>query len=228
MQEKNWDKFSKEIFEQQNKVRVNPKVYIGYLEKCLGRFKGKILYSEDNKSFIETKEGPSAYTEAIEYLRTQRGMPEFKWSPILMKAAKDHVNDIGPKGLVSSMGSNGSLPTDRIAKYGKIDETWAESNIFGGLNAKEVVERLLVCDGQPTRGFRKSLYNDQLHECGIFAGLHKTHDNVIQIEYVKKILKEGEAPSINIQVTDQVPDDVLEKLNKIGVDKSKIHVHKDN
>ena len=70
MQEKNWDKFSKEIFEQQNKVRVNPKVYIGYLEKCLGRFKGKILYSEDNKSFIETKEGPSAYTEAIEYLRT--------------------------------------------------------------------------------------------------------------------------------------------------------------
>ena len=48
-----------------------------------------------------------------------------------MKAAKDHVNDIGPKGLVSSMGSNGSLPTDRIAKYGKIDETWAESNIFG-------------------------------------------------------------------------------------------------
>jgi uncharacterized protein YkwD len=128
----------------------------------LGRFKGKILYSVDGKSFIETKEGPSAYTEAIEYLRNQRGMPEFVWSPILMQAAKDHVNDIGPKGLVTSMGSNGSLPTNRISKYSKIDETWAESNIFGGLNAKEVVERLIVCDGQPTRGFRKSLYNDQL------------------------------------------------------------------
>ena len=87
-------------------------------------------------------------------------MPEFIWSDILKKAASDHVKDIGPKGLVSSMGSDGSLPTDRISKYGTIDETWAESNIFGGLNAKEVIERLLVCDGQPTRGFRKSLFNN--------------------------------------------------------------------
>ena len=139
-----------------------------------------------------------------------------------MKAARDHVQDIGEKGLVSSMGSNGSLPTDRINKYGKIDETWAESNIFGGLDAKEVVERLIVCDGQPTRGFRKSLYNDQLHQCGIFSGLHSTHDNLIQIEYVKKILSEGEAPSINIQVVNEVPRDVMDKLNKIGIDESKI------
>lgn len=60
---------------------------------------------------------------------------------------------------MSNIGSNGSLPTDRISKYGVIDETWGESNIFGGLDAKEVVERLIVCDGQKTRGFRKSFFN---------------------------------------------------------------------
>jgi hypothetical protein len=48
---------------------------------------------------------------------------------------------------VSCIGSNGSVPTQRISKYGNIDEVWAESNIFGALNAKEVVERLIVCDG---------------------------------------------------------------------------------
>ena len=53
----------------QNKARVNPKFFIGHLERCLGRFRGKTLYSEDGRSFIETKEGKSAYIEAIEYLR---------------------------------------------------------------------------------------------------------------------------------------------------------------
>jgi hypothetical protein len=75
-------------------------------------------------------------------------------------AGMDHINDIGPKGQVSSIGSNKSLPTDRISKYGQIDETWAESNIFGGLDAKEVIERLLVCDGKQTRGFRQSFFNE--------------------------------------------------------------------
>jgi uncharacterized protein YkwD len=144
----------------QNKARVNPKYFIGYLERCLGRFRGNILYAEDGRSFIETKEGKIAYIEAIEYLRQQKSMKAFTWNEKLAKAAKIHVEDIGPKGVVASIGTDGSLPTDRISKFGTIDETWAESNIFGGLDAKEVIERLIVCDGQPTRGFRKTLYND--------------------------------------------------------------------
>jgi len=71
------------------------------------------------------------------------------------------------------------MPTDRIAKYGVINETWAESNIFGAMNALEVVERLIVCDGQPTKGFRKSLFNASLNFCGVATGLHKTFDNMI-------------------------------------------------
>jgi len=71
---------------------------------------------------------------------------------------------------VSSIGSNGSMPTDRIALYGTVDETWAESNIYGGMNTSEVIERLIVCDGQPSRGFRKSVFNNELLFCGIAAG----------------------------------------------------------
>ena len=74
-------------------------------------------------------------------------MKAFKWHKLLAQASQDHIDDIGPKGMVSNIGSNGSLPTDRISRYGTIDETWGESNIFGGLDAKEVIERLLVCDG---------------------------------------------------------------------------------
>ena len=43
------------------------------------------------------------------------------WSTELEKAAKDHIKDVGPKGLVQSIGTDGSTPTDRIEKYGKVD-----------------------------------------------------------------------------------------------------------
>ena len=210
MQEKNWEKFAKDIFKLQNKVRTNPKSFIGHLEKCLGRFKGRVLYSEDNKSFIETKEGPSAYVEAIEFLRNRKGMKEFKWCEKLEAAGKEFVDDIGPKGLVSSLGSDGSLPTDRISKYGTINETWGESNIYGGLDSKEVIERLLVSDNQPTRGFRSNMFNDHLHYCGIATGLHATHDNMIQIEYVKELLNPGETPTINVQIEEDIPKETVE------------------
>jgi len=110
------------------------------------------------------------------------------------------------------------MPTDRISRYGIIDETWAESNIFGGYNAQEVVERLLVCDGQPTRGFRKTLFNDQLLLCGISCGVHTAHGNIIQLEYVKGLLREGEAPSIKVEIAEDVSPGVMENLKKLGID----------
>ncbi len=57
------------------------------------------------------------------------------------------MNDIGPKGLISSIGSDGSLPPDRINKFCNIDETWGESNIFGCTSPEEVLERMIVSDG---------------------------------------------------------------------------------
>ena len=122
----------------------------------------------------------------------------------MQKAAVDHISDIGPKGLVTTIGTDGSMPTDRIGKFGVIDETWAESNIFGAMNAIEVTERLIVCDGQPTRGFRKSLFNASLNYCGIAAGKHDSHDNMVQLEYVKAFLENGQTPSISIKISPEV------------------------
>jgi hypothetical protein len=57
------------VFELQNKVRVNPKSFIPYLEASFERFIGRRLYSEDKKAFEETEEGQVAFLEAIEFLR---------------------------------------------------------------------------------------------------------------------------------------------------------------
>jgi hypothetical protein len=60
-----------------------------------------------------------------------------------------------------------------------IDEAWGDSNIFGALDAKEVIEKLVVCDGYPTRGFRKNLFNPNFYLCGISSGLHSKFQNMI-------------------------------------------------
>ena len=55
-------------------------------------------------------------------------------------------------------------------------------------------------DGQSARGHRKSIFNKELINCGVACGLHKSLDNVIQLEYSSAILKDGEMPNINITV----------------------------
>jgi len=50
------------------------------------------------------------------------------------------VKDIGKTGQLSSIGADGSLPTDRMARYCMINETWAESSCFGSVTAAEVME----------------------------------------------------------------------------------------
>jgi uncharacterized protein YkwD len=81
-----------------------------------------------------------------------------------------------------------------------IDDAWAESLCFQILSAKEVVERLIVDDGQPSRGHRKNMFNRDLINCGVATGPHASLDNVVLLEYASAILKEGEMPSINITV----------------------------
>ena len=41
------------------------------------------------------------------------------------------------------------------------------------------------------------------------------------------MLIEGEAPSINVQITESVSEEVLDKLKKLGIDKKKVIVLKD-
>ena len=67
-----------------------------------------------------------------------------------------------------------------------------------------------------------------MHFVGIATGPHSTNDNVIQIEYVKKLLKPGEAPSIKVTETDgSLNNDVIKSLAKMGISKSKLKVAHD-
>jgi len=40
---------------------------------------------------------------------------------------------------------------------------------------------------------------------------------MIQIEYVNALLEVGQAPSVNVQLTDDIPQDMIDKLAEMGV-----------
>ena len=70
----------------------------------------------------------------------------------------------------------------------------------------EALERLIVCDGQPQRGFREAIFNHDFKLCGICCNAHTTHENVIQLLYVDKIFA-NDQPKEN---KEPLPADVLE------------------
>ena len=76
----------------------------------MDRFQGKKLFNEERTDAVLTQEGKKAYIEAIKFVKSQKSMKKLQWSDELVKCSENHVNDVGPKGLVSSYGSDGLNP----------------------------------------------------------------------------------------------------------------------
>lgn len=146
-----------------------------------------------------------------------------KFSINLTKAAQDHVNDIGPKGLATQYGSDGSIPKERMEKYTAIDALWSENLMLGGYKPKEIVEYMLVSDNIKTRGLRENIFNPKLHFMGIAVGPHSTSGSVTVVDFVSKELAEGELPTIEVQNTDEIPPELQSKIDKMGL-KGKVKV----
>jgi len=65
----------------------------------IGRFEG-LLLKQPGKTTLRTKEGSSAVQEAIDYLKRLGAVRELRWNNELYTASREHVLDIGSKGLV--------------------------------------------------------------------------------------------------------------------------------
>jgi len=125
-------------------------------------------------------------------LEKQKPLPPLEWNSLLYMACRDHTKDIGPKGLTTIKGTDGSMPTDRIARYGILESKLADSCIFSVISPLEALERLIVCDGQKQRGFRKAIFSKEFKYCGVSCGLHSRHENIIQLLYVCEIYENDE------------------------------------
>jgi uncharacterized protein YkwD len=162
-----------EILAEINLARANPIQYAGYLEAFKPNYSGKELTLSDGKSLVTT-EGVSACDEAIVYLRSVRAMAPLEMRTGLVLGAKDHVGDLVKTGGRGHKGSDGSVPEDRVSRYGTWSESVGEDILYDSRKAREDVISLIIDDGVATRGHRKNIFKPTFHVVGIALGNSKS------------------------------------------------------
>ncbi len=121
--------------------------------------------------------------EAYEFLLKVAPLPPLKWSPGLAKGARDHANDIGSKGVTGHKGTDGSILTDRINRYGKWGGACAENCSFGPPTGETIIIQLIVDEHTPSRGHRETIFNPAYCLTGIAFGPHAQYEHCCILDY---------------------------------------------
>ena len=174
-QNENYEEKSRNIFNLINKYRANPRELARHLEKLKKYLdKSTNILSEPDKIQIQMVEGENVFNEAINFLKNLRPLQPLQWDDCLAQSAQEHVDDIGPKGLLLYQSSDGTEPEDRITKYGNYIESLGENIDFGPNDEIGVIVSLTLDDGEEERPHRDNLFKNDYRKIGIACGPHQT------------------------------------------------------
>ena len=174
------------VLEELNLARTNPSQYARHLADHKRDFKGYYVVVIVGRR-IRTTEGIQAVDEAIAFLQTASPLPPLSASRSLTLAARDHANDLGPKGLTGHAGTDGSRFIDRINRYGTPRTAAGECISYGPLDPRALVIRLLVDDGVPGREHRKDIFNPDYRVAGIAIGRHRIDEYICVIDFADEM-----------------------------------------
>ena len=141
------------------------------------------ILSEPNKIQIQMVEGDNVFKEAIQFLKSLPPLKRLQWDENLCRSAQEHVDDIGPKGLLLYQSSDGTEPEDRISKYGNYVESLGENIDFGPNDAMGVIISLTLDDGEEERPHRENLFKQDYQKVGIACGPHKTEFQMCVMDF---------------------------------------------
>lgn len=209
-----FEELRKSILTELNRVRADPMCYIPILENMIPLFKGDVLHRK-NQVPIQTAEGPAAFEEAIKFLKKQRAVNTLTFDERLAKGAIDHINDIGPKGLLSHDSTDGRTMSDRIEAYCEWDTTCGESIDIASKSGQEVIVSFLVDDGIPSRGHRDNLFRHDFKYVGIACGPHKDFETIVVIDFTGGLREQGKPFFDYENYKYEFPKDLSTPLRKV-------------
>ena len=134
-------------------------------------------------------EGDNVFKEAINFLKSLPPLKPLQWDENLCRSAQEHVDDIGPKGLLLYQSSDGTEPEDRISKYGNYVESLGENIDFGPNDAMGVIISLTLDDGEEERPHRENLFKQDYQKVGIACGPHKTEFQMCVMDFAFENMK---------------------------------------
>lgn len=137
------------MMDEVNLMRSNPAGYIPYIEQ----------YKKDIQSGRSFGSSIAVCNELIAELSRTPPLSILQPATCIYNAAKKHGLDQKARGSTGHDGSDGSWPWDRV-KRECTQMTDGNENLVGGpADVREAVILLLVDDGIPSRGHRKTLLN---------------------------------------------------------------------
>ncbi len=128
-----------------------------------------------NQYLSKMKNSSNSYEQSLlKDLAGIKNLPMLKPNSRLAKAAKVHVDDIGPKGLTQHESSDGTATFTRVRKY--YNGGYMGENIsFGYSSAMDIVLQLLVDEDVPSLGHRHNILNKSFIRIGVSIGSHKQY-----------------------------------------------------
>ena len=211
-----FEELENQLLRQLNLLRANPKNYLSKLRDALKFYKNNIYHRPDEDP-IQTYEGTSAVNDAIEFIKKQNPVHELSLNKDISQACKDHINDIGPKGLTTHEGSDGSNIGDRIEKYCEWDGAIAENLDFGFKNADNILLNMIIDDGVNERFQRSNLFNIEFNLVGIAVGNHKDYGICVCIGFCKGVRPLGSEPNDISDFIQEYVKNTMYKKNKYNV-----------
>ena len=194
----NYEEKSRNIFNLINKYRANPRELARHLEKLKKYLdKNTNILSEPDKIQIQMVEGENVFNEAINFLKNLRPLQPLQWDDCLAQSAQEHVDDIGPKGLLLYQSSDGTEPEDRISKYGNYIESLGENIDFGPNDEIGVIVSLTLDDGEEERPHRDNLFKNDYKKIGIACGPHQTEFQMCVMDLAYDFIPKGQNNNIN-------------------------------
>lgn len=154
------------VIDEINLARTNPAAYLKFLEQFKQNYRGKGIHYPDG-AVVVTIEGVAALDEAIAFMRLQKPLPPLELRAGMVRAAKDHLNDLVKTGSSGHRGSAGSTAGDRFSRYGTWADTLGEDIVYFSRDARDDVISLIIDDGTSNRGHRRNIFQSNFRSIGI-------------------------------------------------------------
>ena len=174
--------FERAVVQEMSDARVRPKAYAMHLRELRDCFEG-MLWKRPGRTPLRTEAGLAAYDEAIAFLETVTQVGPLRFNEGLARAARLHAQDLGPRGGLEHVGSDGSRLSARLNRLGTWHGLIAENIGTLEVDPRQLVIQLLVDDGVPERGHRHNLFNPELHQAGAGSAPHRDYRVVTVIDY---------------------------------------------
>ena len=158
--------FENELYKEINELRRDPSAYSKKISKSKENFKGNVWIYPETHEGIQTKEGPAAYDEAIDYLNNISPLEELVHSKGLTNISRDFLE------LFQKNPSDKTDINSIIDKYGSYSGSFRRLVEFGAPTAEQTIINLIVCDGNKSRVNRDALLDENLKSVGISSGKH--------------------------------------------------------